>query len=161
MADGPAPLDVGGPAQSSKQKNTMAATFDPEMGPYFKRIYQPVLFKALQEFAPRTYESWQASETDRAARLAVIDQLSEQLAVSETDRAARLAAIDQLSEQLAASEADRAAQLATIDQLSEQLKASAEERETHLKTITQLDQSLISVGKRAAQSEVINSKKSC
>jgi FkbM family methyltransferase len=61
-------------------------------------------------------------EADRAARLTVIEQLSQQLEIVEADRAARLVVIEQLSQQLEVVEADRAARLTVIEQLSQQLE---------------------------------------
>jgi SAM-dependent methyltransferase len=94
------------------------------------------------------FEKWQASEADRAARLAVIEDLSIKLQASEADRAARLAVIEDLSIKLQASETDRAARLAVIEDLAIKLQASEADREARLAVINELSARL-----RAAEAE--------
>ena len=87
----------------------------------------------------------QASETDRAARLEVIQQLGEKLEASETDRAARLEVIQQLGEKLEASETDRAGRLEVIQQLGEELRASEADRAARLAVIQEQEREIIRV----------------
>ena len=106
-----APVDASEPAQTVNQDTERPASPDPAIGPHFKRIYPSVLLKALQEFAPMAYENWRASEIDRAARLVVINQLSEQLMASTEERAAQREVISILKERLATNEAQQAHQI--------------------------------------------------
>jgi glycosyltransferase involved in cell wall biosynthesis len=109
---------------------TLPVYLETAVGTHFQDIYGQVLFKALKEFSSAREKAYQASEADRAARLDVIHQLSEELEASEADRVARLDVIHQLSEKLEASEADRVARLEVIQrqgveigQLQHQLQA--------------------------------------
>jgi SAM-dependent methyltransferase len=98
----------------------------------------PVLFTALLDLSRQTREVRQALtvvESDRAERLAQVDQLTQllrkaetawrqdaekltaMLRESETDRGARLEQIEKLTRLLAESEADRAARLQVIESL--------------------------------------------
>jgi FkbM family methyltransferase len=80
----------------------------------------------------------QACEADSAARLAVINQLSQQLQESDADRAARLQAIEQLSQQLIEVDADRVARQQIIDELAVQLQACRSQRNFLAKMIYKL-----------------------
>jgi 2-polyprenyl-3-methyl-5-hydroxy-6-metoxy-1,4-benzoquinol methylase len=87
-------------------------------------------------------ERWSEAEADRAARLAVIEDLSLKLEASEADRQARLAVIEDLSRNLEASEADRQARLAVIEDLSLKLEASEADRQARLAVIEDLSRNL-------------------
>jgi len=67
-------------------EDTLPVHLETTLGSHFQGIYGQVLFKALREFVPIREKAYQASEADRAARLVVIHQLSEQLQASEADQ---------------------------------------------------------------------------
>ena len=108
------------------------------MGPHFKEIYDPVLFKALKEFSCHAQGQWQASEADRAARLKDIMKLSSQLAVSESDRSDRDKLIKEVSERLNASENDRSRLLKDVEKLTGDLQKSEADRGARLEDIKKL-----------------------
>src|SRR5262249_32155986 len=78
----------------------------------------------LDREVTKLYQQLQASAAESAARLAIIEQLKNQVATSEADHGVGLEAVShlerrihQLEEQLAESETDRAARLDVIHQL--------------------------------------------
>jgi tRNA (mo5U34)-methyltransferase len=98
----------------------------------------------------------QQSEADRAARLDAIHELARLWQESEADRAVRLDRIHELSHLLQQSEADRAARLDQILELSRGLQESEADREARLAKILELAELLrISEADRAARLEVI------
>ncbi|MFE1747908.1 hypothetical protein [Coleofasciculus sp. H7-2] len=72
----------------------------------------------------RSQSHLQQSDADRAARLTLIEQLSEQLQQSEADRAARLTAIEQLSEQLQQAQVELALSQSQLQQIQTELAQS-------------------------------------
>ncbi|MBW1792396.1 MAG: glycosyltransferase [Deltaproteobacteria bacterium] len=110
------------------KERPLSVTLEPGVGSHFKDIYDQILFKALKEFSCYAQEQWETSESDRAARLEMIEELGEKLEASESDRAARLEMIEELGEKLEASEADRAARLEDMDKLGKQLEESESDR---------------------------------
>jgi SAM-dependent methyltransferase len=135
-----------------------------QTGP-LRRLLLGLFDKATEQ--ERTAALWRAAEEDRAARLAIINrqscqlaemedtwqkqvrQLHELLAVSDADRTARLQAMTELErqivaldQQLAACEADRSARLVMIQDLSRTLKAADEDRAARLRVIVQQEKAI-------------------
>jgi glycosyltransferase involved in cell wall biosynthesis len=71
-------------------------------------------------------------EADRAARLEIINKLTQELEVSEADRKAQLQALDDMNKTLAVIEADRAARLEIINKLTKELEVSEADRAARL-----------------------------
>ncbi|MDZ7698226.1 MAG: glycosyltransferase [Deltaproteobacteria bacterium] len=70
---------------------------DIEVGPEIGSIYESLVLKSLQKFAPFLKEQLEETEKDRAARLEQVNELTRLLAESETDREARLEQIRELT----------------------------------------------------------------
>ena len=138
----------------------LSVPIDFSFGPYFRQIYNPILFKALQEFSFLINQRWKESETDRAARLKQVEELTRLLKESETDRANRLDVIlfsqkmitgqtlqiQELEKNIKTirdeNEKNRNDGLEQINQLSHLMKESEEERAAQLKQIEELSQTL-------------------
>jgi SAM-dependent methyltransferase len=130
---------------------------------------------------------FEAAETDRAARLAIIDDLGKRLAASDEDRARRLQLINDLGRQvqdlgrqvqaaqshvqtlqqemqglgrqLAVSEADRAARLKVIHEQQQQLAVVEADRAARLRALNDLSRNLmVSEEDRHARLRVIQSQ---
>jgi len=84
-------------------RGSQFAPLDSTLGSNFERIYEPVLFRALQDFAPYAYGKLQTTEADSAARSQVIEEQSRRLG--------------QVEAELAQSTAAFAAQQTTVDEL--------------------------------------------
>jgi len=113
------------------------AALEPELGAQELLLRNARLERALKE-----------CETDRAARLEVIERLDATLRESESDRAARLAAIQYLDQRLAASELDREARLEAIERLRSELGACEETRASQAETILQVGSKLEATNER-------------
>ena len=86
--------------------------------------------KKFQSLKSALMDRLEESETDGAARLEQINELTRLLKESETDRAARLEVINKLGAQLQESEADRAARLEVINELQRRCKVLDERLKT-------------------------------
>ncbi len=132
--------------QTNKSKpnppGDLSVSIEATLGPHFQQIYDPVLLKALQEYAPLIKQKWQMSEADRSARFKQIEELSRLLKESEEDRSARFKQTEELSRLLKESEADRSARLEQIEELSRLLKESEADRSARFKQIENLSQLL-------------------
>jgi glycosyltransferase involved in cell wall biosynthesis/ubiquinone/menaquinone biosynthesis C-methylase UbiE len=116
------------PTQPSTQKTAPDTLLVTEVGPYFERIYKPVLLQALQEFAPFVYEKWQASESDRATRLRVIQEQGQRLGEIEADRNNVRFQLADLQQNFETTEVDRAARLVVIEEQGHRLGQVEAER---------------------------------
>ncbi|GAK56584.1 methyltransferase type 11 [Candidatus Vecturithrix granuli] len=104
----------------------------------YKVVEEKGTYEQLFNFCIKTVEFLKYSETDRAERLKVIQELHEQLAEIDTDRANRLKVIEELQMRLTESETDRAERLKVIQELHEQLAEIDTDRANRLKVIEEL-----------------------
>jgi|GEM_PF-1762318 len=109
----------------------------------------------------KAWKTFKELEADRAARLGVINTLSERLQESEADRTARLGQVKELTKILREVEADRAARLEVIErqakEFGEKLREIEADRAARLEVINELTRLLKeSETDRATRLEVIN-----
>lgn len=86
------------PTREKTLQYKLGVPMDVDVGPEIGSIYESLVLKSLQKFAPFLKEQLEESERDRAARLEQVNKLTKLLAESEADREARLEQIGKLTE---------------------------------------------------------------
>jgi glycosyltransferase involved in cell wall biosynthesis len=101
------PLPLAGAAMDPPQEidaiTSEGFQMDPAtgLGPHVEAIFDPTLFWALKQYAPSLHRRWRNSETDRAARLDQIVELTRMLKDAEADRAKLYKQVVDLDRQVA------------------------------------------------------------
>jgi glycosyltransferase involved in cell wall biosynthesis/GT2 family glycosyltransferase len=125
----------GGPnfAQGTGRSAATLPNPNAEIGENFARIYEPILFEALQEFAPAVYEKWKASEADHAESMRFIverdevrhklEEQTQQTATPEAERARLLRILEEQSQRLGSMEVG-------IDRLQQTVEEQAQRLDT-------------------------------
>ena len=62
-----------------------SASFDPDLGSHFEKVYDQILFNALKEAAFQIDEKWQVAEADRSARFKVIQEQGDRIVTLEAE----------------------------------------------------------------------------
>ncbi|MBC8394852.1 MAG: glycosyltransferase, partial [Deltaproteobacteria bacterium] len=72
----------------SSENLLSSASFEAALGHHFERVYDKILFNALKETVFQIYQKWQDAESDRTARLQVINDQGERIVAldAEVDR---------------------------------------------------------------------------
>ena len=115
-------------AQGTERANAVFTNPNTEIGENFARIYEPILFVALQEFAPTVYGEWKASEADRAVGMRMIEDRSRLLSEVEVERDNLRHMLEEQRQQTAATEAERVRMQHMLEEQRQQTAATEAER---------------------------------